>query len=56
MILPQDIPTDLILQNENSMIINSEYGCHCDFLSKTENGDTVRIYPDIVIKYIEEVS
>ena len=38
MILPRDVPVDLIEENENALLINSEYGCHCDFFTKEEGG------------------
>ena len=56
MVLPEDVPVDLILENPNALLINSAYGSHCNFFTREENGPIERLYPDIVIKYIEEVS
>jgi predicted alpha/beta-fold hydrolase len=57
--LDEDVPTDLILQNPNSLLIQSDHGIHCDFFTEEQkdSGKSVRrLYPDIVISYIDEVS
>lgn len=57
--LDEDVPTDLILQNPNSLLIQSDHGIHCDFFTEEQkdSGKSVRrMYPDIVISYIDEVS
>ena len=46
----EDVPVDLILKNENALLIQTDTGEHCDFLSDDEaQGKTIRLFPDIVI-------
>ena len=42
--LDEDVPKEEILGNENSLILKSVYGTHCDLLSKNDK-DLVRFFP-----------
>ena len=52
-----DVPTSEILSTDNALLIQTENGGHCDFLSKNEeNGKITRLFPEIVIQYMDEIS
>ena len=57
MSLEEDIPYEVLLNNPNGLLALSSYGAHCDLIAEDkETGKTKRFYPNIVLKYINEIS
>ena len=57
--LHKDLPHVDVLSNQNGMLIESDFGAHCDFFTKEKiDGITHyrRFFPDIIVKYLDEVS
>ena len=52
--LQEDVPRDLLLANENCILVESDFGGHCDFFTATGRKEQKyrRFYLDLVLKYI----
>ena len=56
--LKEDFPRDLVLSNPNCLLVESEFGGHCDFMSVTGRKEEKyrRFYMDVVVKYISDLN
>ena len=55
--LQEDVPRDILLQNKNCILVESDYGGHCDFFSATGRKEEKyrRFFLDLVVKYIDDI-
>ena len=55
--LYEDFPRDMALSNPNCLLVESEFGGHCDFMTNNGHKDLKhrRFYEKVVIKYIHDL-
>lgn len=55
----EDVPRSDLLNNDNCLFIESDFGGHCDFLSEYEEKGEKKFkkyFPNIAVKYFDDVA
>ena len=51
----EDVPKADLLANPNCMLLESDYGGHCDFFTRNNDGKNERFFPKLVYEYLKHL-
>ncbi len=52
----EDVPRADLLANPNCLLVESNYGGHCDFFGRNNEGKNERFFPKLVHEYLKHLT